>query len=341
MPAIIEEGNTMIDKYLKITWLSLVTIGAFSCLLFASPTHAQAQAGPNKFISHEVAEVNGEVLTEPELFFALLRENGAKMFDDLVEDEIIVDQASDLGVKLDPSEVDDYLTSAYTPEKLAGLKTAFGESLLRDTISTKLLALYTVKAKVDKIVADNKIEVTDDEIQQAYLKNLPMWTKPESVRFSLIEVATQQEAADARAKILGGVAFADEARAVSTHAATKAYGGDIGGYVPKGFTTGSRAVIESTAFSTAVNDVSQPFQVDGKWYLVMPTDKTAYEEPTLDKMHDTVKGMLLDDAVQPYSRIGGVHSGKTRMWISSILYIKSALLRRISLPARTAALSLR
>ena len=266
---------------------------------FGSATFGAGQGG-REFIASQVALVNGSVLTEQELFFTLLREKGADTIDDLVENEIIAGHGRAIGVSLEPTEVGEYLVGAYAPEKLQALLDAFGEDLLDQTVGTELLAYKTVTRKIDGIITEHAIEVSEEEIRRFYIDNLPLWTDPESVRFSLIETTTEADATSAKQRIDSGEAFGDVCRAVSTHPGTRAYGGDIGGLVPKGYSTGERALLEQTAFALGVGEVSRPLQVEGKWYIVMPTEKTEYHEPTLDEMRDTIHAVLLDDKVSPY-----------------------------------------
>jgi len=276
-----------------------VMICLCAVLLFV-PSRGMTQSGATAFISGNVAEVNGEILTEKELMFTLMRLHGVSTINDLIEDQIIVNQAAGMGVSLDANETVQYLTGAYAPEKLSALIGAFGESLLDQTVGTQLLALRVVSTKIDGIVADQKLEVTDDQVRGYYLKSLPLWTTPASVRFSLIETATQAEASAAKQRIHSSEDFATVCREVSTHPATRAFGGDIGGLVPQGYSTGERALLETTAFSLGIGQVSDPIQVEEKWFLVMPTEKTEYKEPTLEEMHDYIHAMLMDELVQPF-----------------------------------------
>jgi parvulin-like peptidyl-prolyl isomerase len=150
------------------------------------------------------------------------------------------------------------------------------------------------------LVTEHNIAVTDDEVQQFYINNLPMWTTPKSVRFSLIETATEADSVAARNRIVAGENFADVCQEVSTHPATRIYGGDIGGLVPEGYSTGERKLLEDTAFDLAVGEVSQPLLVEGKYYIITPTEKTEYSEPTLDEMRDYIHAGMIDNLVQPY-----------------------------------------
>lgn len=273
---------------------------AYLAVFLLIPAQGTAQTNPNSFISYEVAEVNGETLTESELLFTIIRMYGEETIYDLIEDEIIVGQANVMDVSLAPNDVVEYLAGTYTPEKLSALLDSFGEGNLEEAIGTQLLALKIVTKKIDQVVTEHGIEVTEEQVQEFYLNNLPMWTTPKSVRFSLIETGTEAEAAAARLRIETGEDFASVCQEVSTHPGTKAYGGDIGGLVPEGYSEGDRALLETTAFDLEIGIVSQPLLVEGKYYLVMPTEKTHYNEPSLDEMFDYIHAGLTDQLVQPY-----------------------------------------
>jgi len=240
------------------------------------PSSGHAATGASKFISEEVATINGDVLTENELFFRLMLSAASDTVMDLVEDYVIIDQADTLGVTLQPNAVVEYLASAYPPEKLIALMDGFGEDTLEETVGTQLLALKIITTKVNLIVEEHDITITDQEVNDFFIRNKPTWTTPESVRFSLIEVDTRASADAARQRIVNGESFEDVCRAVSTHPVTRDFGGDIGGFVPKGYATGERQLLEDTAFALAIGELSQPLQVQDKWYLVKTTDKLAF-----------------------------------------------------------------
>ncbi len=297
---------TMSGEELKMkitrTRLAIAVTGliASMAVLLLIPGQGTAQTNPNSFIAYEVAYVNGETLTEPELLFTIIRMYGEETIYDLIEDEIIIGQADEMGVSLASNDVVEYLAATYTPEKLSTLLDSFGEGNLEDAIGTQLLALKVVTKKIDQVVTEHGIEVTGDQVQGFYLNNLPTWTTPKSVRFSLIETGAEAEAVEARLRIEAGEDFASVCQEVSTHPGTKAYGGDIGGLVPEGYSEGDRALLETTAFDLEIGDVSQPLLVEGKYYLVMLTEKTDYYEPSLEDMYDYIHAGLMDQLVQPH-----------------------------------------
>jgi len=281
----------------------IVSIAIFATVcatVLMIPSTGSAQAGSSAFIHATVATVNGDVLTERELLFTLIRMFGEETIYDLIEDEVIVSNAEEMGVTLDPNDTVEYLTNAYAPEKLANLLDAFGEDTLNHTVGTQLLALQTVTTKIDQIVEEYGLDITDEQVRDYYLDYLPRWTTPASVRFSLIETDTQNDADSARQRILSGADFSEVCREVSTHVGTRSYGGDIGGLVPQGYSTGERALLESTAFELAIDEISQPLEIEDKWYIVMPTEKEEYDEPTLEEMQDYIHAVLMDELVQPY-----------------------------------------
>lgn len=284
-------------KRLLISIAGFMLCTAFFLLM---PGRGDAQTRPGAFISNEVAHVNGEVLYEPELLFTLLRMYGENTFYDLIEDEVIVRQANVMGVSLGDNDVVEYLSNAYSPEKLTALIDSFGNDVLDYAVGTQLLALKIVTKKIDQLVTEHNITVTDDEVQRFFIENLPRWTTPKSVRFSLIETATEAEANTARNRILAGEDFAAVCQEVSTHPGTRAYGGDIGGLVPEGYSTGERQILEDVAFLLEVGEISSPLYVEGNYYILTPTEKTEYTEPVLDDMSEYLHAGIVNQKVQPY-----------------------------------------
>ncbi len=285
------------------------------CLLgILSPSPGLAQNNTDAFISEQVALVDGDNLTEQELFFTLLREYGGDMIYDLVENEIIADYADELNVSLEPNEVVEYLTGAYAPEKLEALINSFGEDLLEYAVGSELLAFRVVTAKIDQVVTENDISVSDELIQDFYIDYLPAWTEPAAVRFSLIETATQTDALAARDRVLAGEEFAEVCREVSTHPSTRVYGGDIGGMVPEGYSRGERARLEDAAFDLEIGEVGSPIQVEDKWYIITTTAKSEYNEPTLDEMRDFIHATLLDRRVEPY-----LEAWREYLWSNAVI----------------------
>jgi len=272
---------------------------SLAVMLFV-PSSGNAAAGPDEFISNEVATVNGEILTENDLFFRLMLSYAPDTIMDLIEDYVILDQSEVLGVTLEQNAVVEYLATAYPPEKLASLIDAFGEDTLEETVSVQLLALKTVTSKISWIVEEYGIDVTEADIREYYIRNKPLWITPESVRFSLIEVDTQSGAENARARILAGETFEEVCLEISTHPVTRDFGGDIGAFVPKGYATGDRVLLEDTAFALETGELSEPLQVGEKWYLVLTTDKLEYNEPTLEEMSEYIDATIKDQMVQPY-----------------------------------------
>ncbi len=287
--------------FLRLKWIMKTAMPVIVCALVLLATNTgMAQSTRSAFISDTVATVNGQEITESELMFNLMRMFGEDTVYDLIEDEVIVSQAAQLNVSLDANEVVEYLSGAYAPEKLASLIDAFGEDLLNHAVGNQLLALKTVTAKIDQIVAEFGIEVSDEQVRDYYLDNIQYWVTPAQVRFSLIETSTEAEAQAARNRILAGEDFGAVCREVSTHEGTRIYDGDIGGLVPEGYSSGEKAVLEQAAFDLEINEVSAPLSVEDKWYLVMPTEKTEYREEPLEEVRDDIHAVLVDQLVEPH-----------------------------------------
>jgi foldase protein PrsA len=286
---------------MKISVIAILAMLTAGTVLFAAPGTGQAASTANRvFIADKVATVNGELLSEGELMYFLIGTHGAEVYDTLVENEVIAQQAPTLNVSLDPGEVEALLQSTYKPEDLGKLQNAFGVDVINETLTAMVLSRKVLKAEVEKVVADHNIQITDEMVERTYNDNLAVMTVPESVRFSMIEVATKDAAQKAKTQIDGGAVFADVCKAVSTREANREFGGDIGQAVPRGYFVGDYARLEDAAFALPLNKVSDPLEVDGLWYIVMPTEKTDKKVPTLEESRPYIYSRLKEGLVEPY-----------------------------------------
>jgi foldase protein PrsA len=229
-----------------------------------------------------------------------LRQYGSDVIEALIEGVLLEQEADRRGLETSREQAREQLTKIYQADKLAILDAAFTSDALNRAVERELASLQVMGTKIQEIVEEQNIEISDDEILQYYLDNLPRWTRPEMVRFSIIVVSTQDAAAAARARILSGEDFGAVCREVSEHTQTRAYDGDIGDYIPRNSSNQQNKIIEDTAFSLPVGGVSEPFQVGANWFILKVTDKRDAYEPTLGEKREEIIARLLQDRVAPF-----------------------------------------
>jgi parvulin-like peptidyl-prolyl isomerase len=264
---------------------------------------SQFTAGTNgSFIAPDIGTVNGRTIQEGALFFHLLRQYGSDVIKSMIEEILFVQDGVNMGITMDESGTRQELLNIYDAETLAILDEAFGASTINRTFSRHLTALDVMGTKYQEIIDEQNLEVTDEEVTEYYLNNLPNWVVPEMVRFSIIICTTQEDAQAGRDRISAGESFEDVCRDVSIDEQTRAYGGDTGAPVQRGFFTGDSAIMEDTLFALPVGGVSQPFQIGQNWFVVKVTDKVEAYEPTLGETREDIMASLIQERVAPFLR---------------------------------------
>jgi peptidyl-prolyl cis-trans isomerase SurA len=97
----------------------------------------------------------------------------------------------------------------------------------------------------------------------------------------------QKEAADARARIVGGEDFAKVAKDKSQDTATARLGGDLGWFSGDAYGTRVAAMIKDMK----PNEITQPFQTDAGWH-VMQLEDTRSTDKTSELQRDQAKNMI-------------------------------------------------
>lgn len=109
-----------------------------------------------------------------------------------------------------------------------------------------------------------KVQVTDEQIQTYYDKNLSDFTTQGEARLAHIQVADEKEAQAIEQAVRNGEDFAKLAEQKSADKLSASQGGDLGwakaGVFPAAF--------EQTAAKLAVGQVSQPVKVDGAYHII-------------------------------------------------------------------------
>lgn len=134
--------------------------------------------------------------------------------------------------------------------------------------------------------------VTDVDIQAAYDARFADAADVQEFNAAHLLVATQEEAAAAKARIDEGAAFADVARDVST-GPTGPNGGNLGWF-------GAGAMVpafEQAIIALEVGGVTDPFETQFGWHVATLVDKRIQALPTLDQMRPQITQELQEAAI--------------------------------------------
>ncbi len=200
----------------------------------------------NTFNSQAPAEVRDKLPTEVEL-----RE---KIMAGLIEDQVVLLEATELGVRVTKEELD----AAFEEQKKQ-----------TENFEATLKALYGMSAQEFK-------QVIAERILKEKLKSVVLLR----VKVRHILTATEGAAREARTKIEQGGTFEDVAKEYSQDTQTKEVGGNLGYW-----TTGELAAqvstnFEEVAFSLPISQLSDPIQTKFGFHVIQITERNEGEPKT-------------------------------------------------------------
>lgn len=212
---------------------------------------------------------------------------------------------------------DSDLQSAYNGLS-AGVRSQYAgpagqQRLLDELIDSKLLVIAAEELKLDErpVVRDRLQHFREQTLIQAYTdylqENLPQPTEQDLMKYfedhasefrmqarvnaSWIRCATRAEIDTARRRIVAdGKRFADVAREVSTDQCSKQDGGLLGYFNPEGYVRciGNNPAFQKIVFALEEGDVSQPFEWEGGWAIVVVHEKSTARDLPFAKVRERV-----------------------------------------------------
>jgi peptidyl-prolyl cis-trans isomerase C len=137
---------------------------------------------------------------------------------------------------------------------------------------------------LSKSMKDAK-DPTEKDAKDYYEKNPAMFTVPESVHLHHIQVASEQEAKDALARVKKGEKFADLAAQISL-CPSKPRGGDLG-WIHKGaLVQFGLPELETVSFQLTKGQTSAPIKSKLGYHIVMVEERKAEEKKSFDDVKD-------------------------------------------------------
>ena len=170
--------------------------------------------------------------------------------------------------------------------------------------------LSVLKQMMEQQEVDDKIEVTDAEIQQYYDQNQALMTPPPKVKLRYIRIGlgqTEDEKTKARARadeaykklvpglFQQGASFADIAKEYSEDPETAAKGGELPfavGETNNPLEPPELHQIHTIVLGLDVNQISPLFEVGDSLYIIQPIERTQPETLSLDKAKPYIKELL-------------------------------------------------
>lgn len=217
-----------------------------------------------------------------------LAELKKELVNELVEEELLVQEAAKLGVDVTDRELSaevDQIKKEYGDESFKSIIEERYGSLegWEERIKRKLL----VKKAVEKLTSS--VKVTDSEAQAWYGQNKADFTRPEQVRARMIVVASEEEAAKVRQR-LTPKDFAEVAKELSLSPEGQS-GGDLG-YFARG---DMPAEFENAVFSLKPGQMSPVVKTDYGFHIFLLEDKRKKGTPEFSEVREKIKETLMTE----------------------------------------------
>lgn len=142
--------------------------------------------------------------------------------------------------------------------------------------------------EIEKIVP----EPTDSEIESYYKDNIVKYRDIARAKVKIIECKTEEEAKEARERLMKGEEFAQVAKEVSIHQSS-ARGGSLG-WIRKE----QHKELDQKVFTTTLNKITTPFHISLGWCILIVEDRKKERTKPLDEVRRQVISELKTQARQ-------------------------------------------
>jgi foldase protein PrsA len=213
------------------------------------------------------AVVGGRTISQAEWIESLKQKYGQQVLNDLINREVVFQEAKRLGITIDPKRVDEEMAkiqdsygSKTESDFQAALKQQAGTSMeaLRQEITYQLLL---------QELATKDIAVSDEELRTYYHNHKDQYSQPMQARVWQIVVASLPEAKQVLRELNNGANFSTLAKERSIYSLTAANGGDLGWVTAKDPRLADS--VKETIASLGLNENSNPVPLDGGQYAIL------------------------------------------------------------------------
>ncbi len=287
------------------SWPSVLVLG----LAFVT-TGATAEV-----VERVVAKVGGDIITlseftsrqmaaaqvarvTPDNVEEYLRQNNARILQDAIDELLLVQRASDLGLRLRPEYVDEVIAGIKKDNKIES------EEDFAARLRAEGLTLADLKRNIERSILRNqvlrkelepRVTVSDADVRAEYEKREAEFTKPATIHLQEILVAgssgeSLSKARQLVAELRGGAAFADVAKKHSA-SPTAPSGGDLG-EVP---VADLSSTLAREAKTLQTGQVSDPFPDAGGHRIIAVAGR---KEPVVT-LFEEVRQELMRDLTRP------------------------------------------
>jgi peptidyl-prolyl cis-trans isomerase SurA len=224
-----------------------------------------------------------------------------EVLDRLIDDELILQQATELKLSISSEQVDASIEEIKKQNNLTDeqLREALRSQGMTMTAYRADLKRQLLRFRVLNIAVGSRVNISDDEVRAYYERHMKdgsnAQVRASHVFIAIPEGADAQVVAEKQAlaqKILerakAGEDFAKLARETSDDAATRNDGGDLGYFgkdmLPK--------AIEEIVFAMTVGEVRGPIRADRGFHVIKLVDRKLKDPKPFDEVKDDIRMQL-------------------------------------------------
>lgn len=239
-----------------------------------------------------VVRVNGTPIRQSEILDRLWKRYGPQTVEEMVDELLLRQAAQAKKLKADDAEVSRRLKRLEA--QFANRELFISQLEQAGSSLTKVREDLSEEFVRERLVADAKgLEVSDDEVKQAFDRNKDKLGRPEAVHLRHILAADQKAADEVVAKIKAGADFKALARERSQAASGKTVGGDYG-FVSRGMLPQE---IDEIAFAMKAGDIRVVPSPRGRHVLQVLATRAA-QPAAFGEVKDDLREMLLAEKIK-------------------------------------------
>ncbi len=285
-----------------------------------------AGAVQSQIVERIVAKVNGQIITKSQLdaeVESVLEQLGpAPTFEEgqrrriemppqvlerMIDNMLVLQMAAERGLQVPPQYFEEWKTNVMEEMNLESEEELVRQMELQGMSMEEFRGKWEeglLVQEVRRIEVDNKISVSEPEIDKYYQEHATEYTEPAKVRIREIVVRfdpdnenqAAQEMDRLHQDILQGADFAEVARQRSDSSSRDA-GGDLGF-----FEEGELAeALNAAAFSLSPGEVSDVLSLGSAFYLIKVEEKTEQQTLPLDDVRKTIADTIFEQKMQEQS----------------------------------------
>jgi foldase protein PrsA len=264
-----------------------------------------------------VVTVNGTPIKQGTVIERLWNAYGPATLDQMVQEELIRQEAAKQKVSASKEEVDrrvKLIRDRFTDQ-------AAYEANLKKSGATPDAVRKQIEEQVlreELVTKAKKIVVTEKDEKEYFDSNKDKLASPEAVHLHHLLVAGEQQAKDLVVALRAGADFGKLAKELSLDTASKPNGGDLG-FISKGILVPE---IEKAAFVMKAGDISDPIPSNLGFHILKVSEKRSPEPAEYKKIKADLKRALIAQKI-------------TQAWPDYMKELQAAA--RIETPASTAA----